>query len=381
MNTHEGRLSLLKRETFVGFVVFLLTALFFISLSVFATTVGTNMDATGTVGAATSTPWGDLAVDQVAGKGNLRPVFAVGDNATATPAIFVSQKGVVSFGSSTPSNLLLNVGDVVIGRHGASSDLFVSGGLGVGNATTTDNNIELAGKLVATGNINGSGTLTITGTGTSTVLNGGFRIGSDIFTVYSNSNIGMFGTSSPILTDGLSLGGAAGTHASVYVSGGLGIGNATTTDNHFVIGSGLFTVYGNGTIGMFGTTSPILVDGLSLGGAAGTHADLYVSGGLGVGDATTTDSAFVVGTGLTVYGNGDVLIGATTSPYGFVVEKPRYSFSTGDTSTSTLGIYNEAAANGANSCIEMSSDGLIYRVMINGAGTGILVEAGYCNGD
>ena len=224
-----------QREVFVGVVIFLMTALFFISLSVFATTVGTNMDSTGTTGAATSTPWGDLAVDQVAGKSNLRPVFVVGDNATSTPFVFVSQKGVVSFGSSTPSGLFLNVGDVVIGRHGATSDLFVSGGLGVGNATTTDNNLELAGKLVAAGNINGSGTFTITGTGTSTITAGGFKIGSDILTVYSNSNIGMFGTTSPILIDGLSLGGAAGTHADVYVSGGLGVGDATTTDGNIQV--------------------------------------------------------------------------------------------------------------------------------------------------
>lgn len=270
----------LQREAFVGAVVFLMTALFFISLSVFATTVGTNIDATGTVGAATSTPWGDLAVDQVAGKGALRPVFAVGDNGTTTPFIFVSQKGVVSFGSSTPSNLFLTAGDVVIGRNGATSDLYVSGGLGVGNATTTDN---------------------------------GFVVGADLFTVYANGNIGMFGTSSPVVIDGLSLGGGAGTHADLYVSGGLGVGNATTTDNGFVIGAGLFTVYANGNIGMIGTSSPALTDGVSIGtDTAGTNADVYVSGGLGVGDATTTDdniqvkgrtitTKLVVGTG-----NGNV---------------------------------------------------------------------------
>src|SRR3989338_2112361 len=210
------RILFLQREVFVGVVVFLITALFFISLSVFATTIGTNIDATGTMGAATSTPWGVLAVEQTASKSNLLPVFVVGDTGTNTPAIFVSQKGVVSFGSSTPSGLFLNVGDTVIGRNGATSDLFVSGGLGVGDATTTDN---------------------------------AFVVGANLFTVYSNKNIGMFGTSSPILTDGLSLGGAAGTHASLYVSGGLGVGNATTTNNEFIVGDHLFTVYSNKNIG------------------------------------------------------------------------------------------------------------------------------------
>src|SRR3989338_8373692 len=209
-----------QREVFIRVDVFLMASLFFISLSVFATTIGTNIDSTGTTGAATSTPWGDLAVDQVAGNGALRPVFAVVDNGTSTPFIFVSQKGVVSFGSSTPSNLFLTAGDVVIGRNGATNDLYVSGGLGVGNATTTDNN---------------------------------FIIGNHILTVYNNSNIGMFGTSSPIVIDGLSLGGAAGTHADVYISGGLGVGDATTTDSNIQVAGRVVTAKlavgtGNGNV-------------------------------------------------------------------------------------------------------------------------------------
>lgn len=288
----SGKAFVSHKEAFVAVAVFLVTALFFISLSVFATTIGTNIDATGTVGAATSTPWGVLAVEQTAGKSSLLPVFVVGDTGTNTPAIFVSQKGVVSFGSSTPSALFLNVGDVVIGRHGATNDL--------------------------------------------------------------------------------------------YVSGGLGVGNATTTDNGFVVGAGLLTVYANNNIGINGTTSPALTDGISIGTAtAGTNADVYISGGLGVGDATTTDNAFSAGgvnAGLNVYGNGDVIIGATSSLYGFVVEKPgKKIFSTGSTATSTLSILNEAAADGANGCIEMSSDGLVYRIMIDGAGTALLVELGLCS--
>src|SRR3989344_1854441 len=164
------RILFLQREVFVGVVVFLITALFFISLSVFATTIGTNIDATGTMGAATSTPWGVLAVEQTAGKSNLLPVFVVGDTGTNTPAIFVSQKGVVSFGSSTPSGLFLNVGDVVIGRHGATNDLYVSGGLGVGNATTTDNGFVVGTNFILYGN----GSMMVGGTTTLPAAAGGF---------------------------------------------------------------------------------------------------------------------------------------------------------------------------------------------------------------
>lgn len=245
----------------MGVVIFLMTALFFISLSVFATTVGTNIDSTGTTGAATSTPWGDLAVDQVAGKSHLRPVFVVGDNATATPAIFVSQKGVVSFGSSTPSGLFLNVGDVVIGRHTGTNDLYVSGGLGIGNATTTDN---------------------------------GFVIGADILTVYANSNIGMFGTSSPILIDGLSLGGAAGTHADVYVSGGLGVGDATTTDGNIqVSGRTVTTKLAVGTGN--GNVASRIVHGTCTVNPPSLHAG-------GMGHASCTDATGVTSSDRVVVG-------------------------------------------------------------------------------
>lgn len=130
--------TIFRRDLLFSALTFIATAAFFASLSVWATTIGTNIDSTGTFGAATSTPWGTMAVDQESGKGSLKPTFVVGDNGTTTPFIFVSQKGVVAFGTSTPSPIFLNPGDVVIGRNGATSDLFVSGGLGVANATTGD---------------------------------------------------------------------------------------------------------------------------------------------------------------------------------------------------------------------------------------------------
>ncbi len=345
----ERTFSLLRRENLIAVLVFFLTAIFFISLSVFATTVGTNIDSTGTTGAATSTPWGTLAVDAENTSGYLDPIFVVGDNATATPAMFVSQKGVVSFGSSTPSNLFLNVGDVVIGRHGATNDLFVSGGLGVGDATTTDN---------------------------------GFVVGANLFTVYANGNIGMFGTSSPVVIDGLSLGGAAGTHADLYVSGGLGVGDATTTDNSFVVGTNILTVYANSNIGMFGTSSPLLVDGLSLGGAAGTHADVYISGGLGIANATTSDGHFVVGgdNDFIVYSNGKVGIGGTTTIQGFSVKSADSLFSSNADSTTTVGIMSNSSTKGG--CIELTdSTGALFKLFIasDTASTSLYVQAGACN--
>ncbi len=230
-----------SRERFLMLGAFLAAAVFFIAMSVWATTVGTNVDSTGTLGAATSTPWGDLAVDQQASQTRLHPIFVVGDNGTTTPFVFVSQKGVVSLGSSTPSGLFLNPSDTVIGRNGASSDLFVSGGLGVANATTSDGD--------------------------------------------------------------------------------------------FVVG---------------GTT-----------------------GGTGAILSYTANGRFIVGASTTAATN-------SAAPSRFVFDGGEAVFSSGGTGTTTLSIVNEAAANGTNACIEMSADGTLYRIFINGARNGVTVEAGSC---
>jgi len=83
---------------------FMIAAGLFVGVSVWATAIGTNLSVTGTAGAATSTPWGDLAVDQVAGATPLHPIFAVGDNGTSSPFLFVTQKGKVRIGTSSPSS-------------------------------------------------------------------------------------------------------------------------------------------------------------------------------------------------------------------------------------------------------------------------------------
>lgn len=53
------------------------------------------------VGIGSSTPWGLLSVEQLAGQESLKPVFVVGDNGTSSPFIFVDQQGGVSIGTST----------------------------------------------------------------------------------------------------------------------------------------------------------------------------------------------------------------------------------------------------------------------------------------
>ncbi|MBI4121531.1 MAG: hypothetical protein HY470_01065 [Candidatus Ryanbacteria bacterium] len=229
-----------KRDAFIITGTAFVSAALLISASVWATTIGTNIDADGTVGAATSTPWGTLAAEQTATQGAIDPTFVVGDTGSTSPFIFVSPKGVVTFGSTTPSPLFLNPADVVIGRNGSTNDLYVSGGLGVANATTADSDLIVGG-----GNV--------------------------------------------ILS---------------YTSNGRLVVGATST----------------------ALTSP-------------------------------------------------------KAPNKFVFDGGKALFSSGGTGTTTVSILSEADADGANACIQMSSDGLTYRVFINGAGTGLTVQLGSCAGD
>lgn len=369
-----------SREKLLMLVAFLVAAVFFIAMSVWATTVGTNVDSTGTIGAATSTPWGTLAAEQTATQGRLDPTFVVGDSGSTTPFIFVSPKGIVSFGSSSPSALFLNAADVVIGRNGSTNDLFVSGGLGVGNATTADDNLQVqtriyAGTVISTGSYfysAGSATSTFTSSGLSVstgglassgglTVTGGTILNTDTSTSTFSGGISA-GTSGLLSSKGLTLtGGVAQLGANVFATSDLFVG---------------------------GTTTQALAD-FAIGSAtAGTNNNAYISGGLGVANATTSNGDFVVGTGptLSVTANGRLVVGASTtaaqsgSPgIKFIFDGGDAMISSGGTGTTTLSIVNEAATGGNNSCIEMSRDGAIYRIFVATANNALTVEAGSCS--
>jgi len=96
------------------FFTFLAAAVLFIAISVVAaTTLSTNITTDGTVGVATTSPWGALSVEQTSG-GLQSPVFVVSDQGTSTPHIFVSQKGRVGIGTTTPAELLDVNGNILI---------------------------------------------------------------------------------------------------------------------------------------------------------------------------------------------------------------------------------------------------------------------------
>ena len=193
----------------------------------------------------------------------------------------------------------------------------------------------------------------------------------------------LVGGSTTAAVTGLNVGGVTGTAASAFITGGLGVENATTTTGHFLVGND-FTVFSNGRVAVGATTSPVVAGpSLSIGGAAGTHADVYISGGLGVANATTSDGDFVVGDDFFVYSNGRIGI-ATSSPgtpeIGLAASTTETHFASGG--TSTVKIYsNDVTANaGKGGCIEMNdSAGTIYKIFITHGSTTLLgVESGSC---
>jgi len=150
-----------------------------------------RFDTSGNFGFASTTPWGGFSVEQLAGQLPSKPIFAVSDTGTSSPFMFISQKGVVGFGTSSPTNLLLNAGDVAIGRGaGSTNDLYISGGLGIGNATTSDGTLETSGIAY------------IGGTGTSSIL-GNLRLAGNLKTsnaLFDGNYFGMGSSSASALT-------------------------------------------------------------------------------------------------------------------------------------------------------------------------------------
>lgn len=145
-------------------------------------------------------------------------------------------------------------------------------------------------------------------------------------------------------------------------------------------------IFGYANLLVGGTTTAALSVDFALGGTTGTLNDAYISGALGVANATTADGDFVVGTtpSFSVTSNGRMVVGASTTAAGtnsaikFIHDGGDAIFSSGGSGTTTVGIVTEGTA--AGGCIEMTGNaGLTHRIFINAAGNGITVEAGSCS--
>lgn|SRR3990167_3279738 len=154
------------------------------------------------LGISTSSPWGSVAIEQIASGDELLPAFVISDTGTATPSFVVlNGNGYVGVGTNTPGSVF-SVGD----------NMYVA-------ATTT------TGGLLATSSVQIEGSLAI-GTNTPSVL---VDIGSGV------------GTSTAVIRGGPSTGGEliiASSDGSacillVATRGAIDIGAAATLETLF----------------------------------------------------------------------------------------------------------------------------------------------------
>ena len=203
-------------------------------------------------------------------------------------------------------------------------------------ATTINNNINTGGTLTV------SGESTMTGT---TTIAGGIYASSTVFTdgIFTNTRNAVLGTASqtPTVT-GLNLTGDA------YITSGLGIGNATTSDGNLLVND--LAVF-RGRVGI-SSTSPTVDFGVVGSG--------YISGGFGAGIATTSglavqgmatfNSAIEVRSGTSTFtGAAFGLVGSTT-PYLEVGIAGDVAIG-GALGTSTLSVETSTASR--SGCIEL----------------------------
>ena len=315
------------------------------------------------LGVGSTTPWGLLSVDQVPGRSSLKPVFVVGDNGTTSPFMFVSQKGVVGFGTSTPTDLLLNPGDVAIGRNGVTNDLYVSGGLGVGNATTSDSDLAIGddfyfynNRRFGIGTTSPSATLSIGNPSTGSTPHNAIYVATTTAN-HTKSALVQIGKSLRSNYYSWSENGGGGTTLGInrgcFGSGVFGVGdcNLLAIETTYALADLRYEMFSVSSIaGLYpvvgiGTSSPALV-GSNMGmfavggGSTGVTLDTYISGGLGVGNATTADSAIEAGRGT----SPGRIIGRLVNEFGGVNTVNAVCHGAADIDSATAGAYRPLVA-------------------------------------
>ncbi|MBI2175206.1 MAG: hypothetical protein HYU35_00530, partial [Parcubacteria group bacterium] len=261
----------------------------------------------GRIGIGTTSPFtnfavvGDTYIDGTLTATNLNATGTISFSGTGTstfggPIAHESGDFIVSRGGS--GNLLLNPygGNVGVGTSSpaqffsVAGNGYVTGGFGVGIATTS------SGALETTSNIYGGGTLYITGTSTLAGVSAGYITGSSNLDISRNGTFGGTLTSVGNIGAGTSSPSAAlGVQGNALISGDLAVANITATGTLTINGSTLFTDTGTSTFA--GGVSAVGADlrfatifgNFLLGNGAGTTT--IFGTGIGVGIATATPAS------------------------------------------------------------------------------------------
>lgn len=306
----------------VAMIVFI-AAIFVLAVvySVFsATTLGSNIETTGT-----------LTVDSTAlVKGALRATSTL--EATGNAILYAST--TIGTASSSPAVDFNVVGAAYItnglgvgfATSGASGGIVGSGQLHVKGLAAFDNRVGISGTTSPVVDLGVDGDTFITGglgVGYATTAGGNLLVTE---LARFDSRVGISGTTSPVAD--------LGVDGSVYIIDGLGVGYATTSGFRST-SLGLF----DNRLGVSGTNSPV-VD-------LGVDGSAYVTGGLGAGFATT-GTGVIQTSGSAVFG-GAVGLNGTTSPYQGVGASGDLAVSSAATTTLSL----ESTGTAVAGCIEI----------------------------
>jgi hypothetical protein len=277
----------------------------------------------GNVGVGTSTPYGSLAVNNIAGQ----PAFVVGSS-TGTSFI-VDQNGNVGVGTASPSVPLTlqtnssGAGFAVLDSNGTDSLFRVNrtGGQGsvAGTINLSNNNIQIPFDAAANLAFNVSGNLTLNPqNGGNTIISNGnalSRVG-----IATGTPFALLGVNAPAGEPSFAIGSSTGTLFIVDKFGNVGIGATTTTailsvkgntsnasgqifDVSSSTGASYFHINYAGNTGI-GTTTPfgsLAVNNiagqpaLTVGSSTGTSFVVDKNGNVGVGTSSPTATLTVQG--------------------------------------------------------------------------------------
>lgn len=227
--------------------------------SVWATSIGSNVDVSGTltVGSSSATSTvstgglnvgsGQLIVQQTSGStgigtttpvglfsiehNSLPTIFIVGDTGTSSPSFIITGTSTVGVATSSPAQTFSVGGSIFLGASHVGGNF---GGLGIGKATTTLGAFEMIGNALfgdAAGdlvNFNAAN-LNFNNVGTSTLP---INAAAWAYATSTNNAAAFFRLDTTNTRVGIASstpGSTLGITGNVQLSGGLGVGKATTT--------------------------------------------------------------------------------------------------------------------------------------------------------